>query len=219
MATPPAKPASGNNLQSFGTLPIAGKAAIGVLVVVLLGAIYYFALHSPLSEDIESARTQHASLLTQMQQAQDRQQEFIALREQLAAREGVDRANLRVLPEEAEIASFLQDLNRLSEMSGLAMRLVEPRPEEPEAQYIRLPVSLRVAGRYHQLARFMYSVSRLERAISLEDISMREPHLDGEDVMLTVDLMATTFRRPSTTAPAGPAATPTPGAPAPTTGG
>jgi len=210
MANPPAKPAS--SPQSFGALPPAAKAGIGVGLVVLIAAIYYFALHSPLTNDIESAHSQHTQLLTQMAQAQARQQEFIALREQLAAREGIDRANLRVLPEQAEIASFLQDLNRLAEMSGLAMRLVEPRPEEPEAQYIRLPVSLRVAGRYHQLARFMYSVSRLERAISLEDISLREPHAQGEDVVINVDLMATTFRRPSADAP------PTAGA-APTTGG
>jgi type IV pilus assembly protein PilO len=215
MANPPAKPAS--SPQSFGALPPAAKAGIGIGLVVLISAIYFFALHSPLTEDIETARTQHTHLLTQMQQAQARQQEFIQLREQLAAREGIDRANLRVLPEQAEIASFLQDLNRLAEMSGLAMRLVEPRPEEPEAQYIRLPVSLRVSGRYHQLARFMFSVSRLERAISLEDISLHEPHVQGEDVVINVDLMATTFRRPSADAAA--AAPGAPGEAAPPAGG
>ena len=213
MAPPAARPAA-SNPQSFTALPIPAKVAASVMIVAVLGAIYYFALHAPLTEDIQSARTQHASLETQMHDAQARQQEYIALREQLAAREGVDRASLRVLPEQAEIASFLQDLNRLSEMSGLAMRLVEPRPEEPEAQYIRLPVSLHVAGRYHQLARFMYGVSRLERAISLEDITLQNPHLDGEDMLINVELMATTFRRPSEAA-AAPAA---PGAP-PTTGG
>lgn len=196
MAPPAAKPAS-STPQSFGALPVAAKVAITFFVVALIGAIYYFALHAPLTEDLEAARSQHTTLETEMSASQARQQEYIALREELAGREGLDRANLRVLPEQAEIASFLQDLNRLAETSGLAMRLVEPRPEEPEAQYIRLPVSLHVAGRYHQLARFMYSVSRLERAISLEDIGLTHPHLEGEDVVLDVEVLATTFRRPS----------------------
>lgn len=213
MAPPAAKPAAG--IQSFGALPVVAKAALCVFVVALIGAIYYFALHSPLTDDLEGARAQHVSLETQMQQAQARQQEYIDLREQLAAREGLDRANLRVLPEQAEIASFLQDLNRVAETSGLAMRLVEPRPEEPEAQYIRLPVSLHVAGRYHQLARFMYSVSRLERAISLEDIGLQNPHAVGEDVVIDVQVMATTFRRP----PPPEAAAPPGGPPAPPPGG
>lgn len=201
MAPPAAKPGSGP--QTFGALPAPAKAAICVFVVALIGAIYYFALQSPLTEDLEGAQSQHAQLETQMAQAQARQQEFIALREELAGREGIDRANLRVLPEQAETASFLQDLNRLAETSGLSMRLVEPRPEEPEAQYIRLPVSLHISGRYHQLAHFMYNVSRLERAISLEDIGITHPHEVGDQVVIDVEVMATTFRRPATPA-AGP---------------
>lgn len=209
MAPPAAKPAS-SSPQTFGALPVPAKAAIVVFVVALIGAIYYFALHAPLTEDLDGARGQHATLETQMQQAQARQQEYIALREQLAAREGLDRANLRVLPEQAEIASFLQDLNRLAETSGLAMRLVEPRPEEPEAHFIRVPVSLHVSGRYHQLARFVYSVSRLERAISLEDIGLDHPHVEGEDVLIDVELMANTFRRPPVEAPPPPGGAPPP---------
>lgn len=196
MAPPAAKPAAAGP-QTFGALPAPAKAAICLFVVAIIGAIYYFALHAPLTEDLEGAQAQHAQLETQMAQAQARQQEYIQLSEQLAARIGIDRANLRVLPEEAEIASFLQDLNRLAETSGLQMRLVEPRPEEPEAHYIRVPVSLHVSGRYHQLARFVYSVSRLERAISLEDIGLDHPRIEGEDVLIDVELMANTFRRPS----------------------
>ncbi len=211
MAPPAARAASP---QTFGGLPVAAKVAIAGFLVVLFGAIYYFALHAPLTEDLEGARAQHAQLEQSMVQARARQQEYIDLREQLAAREGLDRANLRVLPEQAEIASFLQDLNRLAETSGLAMRLVEPRPEEPEAQYIRVPVSLHVSGRYHQLARFVYSVSRLERAISLEDIGLDHPHIEGEDVMIDVQMMANTFRRPSAPEPdAATGAPPPPGGP------
>jgi len=210
MAPPAAKPAS--SPQTFGALPPAAKAGVGVFLVVLIGAIYYFALHSPLTEDLEYAQSQHTALQQQMHDAQARQQEYIALREQLAARVGIDRANLRVLPEQAEIASFLQDLNLRAETSGLALRLVEPRPEEPEAQYIRVPVSLHVSGRFHQLARFVYSVSRLERAISLEDIVMDHPHVEGEDVVIDVQLMANTFRRPTdAAAPGAPGAPPPPG--------
>ena len=106
MAPPAARPAA-SNPQSFTALPIPAKVGAGVMIVAVLGAIYYFALHAPLTEDTQSARTQHTSLETQMRDAQARQQEYIALREQLAAREGVDRANLRVLPEQFTRRKFL----------------------------------------------------------------------------------------------------------------
>lgn len=182
--------------QSFAKLPVAAKVGLLALLVGLVGAVYYFALHMSVSDDIESARARHRGLQNEMQAAQERNAEYLRLREELAAREGLDRGNLRALPESAETASFLRDLNRLAELSGLRMRLVEPRPEEAEQHYVRLPVNLQLSGRYHQLARFFYNVSRLDRLISMENIHLREPQVQGEEVTLSVDVLATTYRRP-----------------------
>jgi type IV pilus assembly protein PilO len=182
--------------QSFAKLPTGGKIALLALLIALICAVYFFALHMSVSDDITSANSRHAQLLAQLQEAQERNAEYVRLREELAARESLDRSNLRALPESSETASFLQDLNRLAELSGLRMRLVEPRPEEPDAHYVRLPVNLQLAGRYHQLARFFYNVSRLDRLISMENIRLSEPRLEGEEVLLNVDVLATTYRRP-----------------------
>lgn len=204
---PPASPkTSGPSPNSFEGLPAAAKAAVGIFILAAMGIIYYVAVHGPLEEEIASARSARVQLDERMQEARSRQAQYLQLREELAAREGLDRANLRVLPEDAEMAAFLQDLNRLAEMSGLRMRLVEPRPEEPQEQYVRLPVALHLAGRYHQLSRFFYNVSRLERAISMENISLTEPTPQGEDVVLRVEVLATTYRRPRVEDAAAPAA-------------
>lgn len=189
--------------QSFAKLPVAGKLGLLALFVGLIGAIYYFALHMSISDEIRSAQARHRALRTQMDEAQARNAEYLRLREELAAREGLDRANLRALPESAETASFLRDLNRVAELSGLRIRLVEPRPEEPEQHYVRLPVTLRLSGRYHQLARFFYNVSRLDRLISMENIRLYDPQMSGEEVTLQVDVLATTYRRPRADEAAG----------------
>ena len=206
-AAPNPKSAASKQPQTFAGQPAAVKVMLAVFIVAILGAIYYFALHTPIEEAIATEQGRFTRLQGEMRQAEERQREFVRLREELASREGLDRANMRVLPEDAEIAAFLQDLNRLAETSGLAMRLVEPRPEEPDVHFVRLPVALRVRGRYHQLARFFHNVSRLERAISMENIVLHDPRASGEDVLLDVAVLATTYRRP--------AAAPAPGAPAP----
>jgi len=205
---PPPKAAAAKQPQTFAAQPTAVKAMVLVFILAILGAFYYFALHSPIVEEIDGANARYSQLQQEMSEAEARQREYIRLREELAAREGLNRANMRVLPEAAEMASFLQDLNRLAETSGLQIRLVEPRPEEPDVHFVRLPVALRVSGRYHQLARFFYNVSRLERAISMEDIRLREPHVTGEDVLLNVEVLATTYRRPSEAEAAATAAAP-----------
>lgn len=182
--------------EQFAKLPVAGKVALGALLLGFLGAVYYFAIHISVSNDITAAQARHRALQTEIEEARARNSEYVRLREELASREGLDRGNLRALPVSAETASFLQDLNRLAELSGLRIRLVEPRPEEPETHYVRLPVNLQLTGRYHQLARFFYNVSRLDRLISMENIRVHQPTLEGEEVRLQVDVLATTYRRP-----------------------
>ena len=200
MAGPTKK--SGGGSEAFGRLPAAGKAAIGLGLVALIGAVYYFALHMGLTDEIASAQQQHATLQRRMSDAQAQNAEYVRLREELSQREGLDRANLRALPAEAETAAFLQDLNRLAELSGLEIRLVEPRPEEQSDHYMRLPVRLQLGGRYHQLARFFYNVSRLDRLISMENIDLGQAQNNTADaqideVLISVEVLATTFRRPA----------------------
>src|SRR5690606_41842989 len=110
--------------QSFAKLPVAGKLGLLALFVGLIGAIYYFALHMSVADEIQSAHSRHRALRAQMDEAQARNAEYLRLREELAAREGLDRGNLRALPESAETASFLRDLNRAAELSSSEERRV-----------------------------------------------------------------------------------------------
>lgn len=194
--------------QSFAKLPVAGKLGLLALLLGLVGGLYYFVFHMSISDEIDAAKAQHVRLQRQMGEAEARNAEYVRLRAELSSREGLDRGNLRALPESAETASFLQDLNRLAELSGLRIRLVEPRPEEPESHYVRLPVTLQLSGRYHQLARFFHNVSRLDRLISMEDIHLHHPTVEGEEVIITVDVLATTYRRPTSEEPPASAAAP-----------
>lgn len=185
------------NQRSFDQLPPAGKGTVGAGIVIFICAAYYFVFHASVINDLNAAQARRRQLEVHMEAARARNAEYLALREELAAREGLDRQNLRALPEAAETAAFLQDLNRLAELSGLRIRQVEPRPEEPDEHYVRLPVRLELAGRYHQLARFFHSVSHIDRLISMENLHLHHPEVVAEEVQLSVDVMATTYRRPS----------------------
>ena len=76
---------------------------------------------------------------------------------------------------------------------------------------MRLPVNLQLDGRYHQLARFFHNVSRVERLISMENIRLTAPTVRGDEVILRVDVLATTYRAPDP--PAAPEGSPQAAAP------
>ena len=104
--------------SSFENLPLVGKLFILGLIIAVVGAIYYFAFHMSLAEDIEAQEIRATRLQNELREAEQRQQEYLQLTQELASREGIDRQNKRVLPEDAEIPAFLQDLNRVAELSG-----------------------------------------------------------------------------------------------------
>ncbi|MCA9582037.1 MAG: type 4a pilus biogenesis protein PilO [Myxococcales bacterium] len=182
--------------EGFAESPVIVKVLLGVLIVAVLGAIYYAALHMSLSEELESAKASNKQLLTQRETVGQQRAEYLRLRNELQEREAIDRKNKRVLPETAEIPAVLEDLNQLAEVSGLDIRLVQPMPEKKQELYVRIPVSLSLKGQFHQVARFIYKVSRLERVINMENISLTDPKLEGDDVTLNISVRATTFRRP-----------------------
>lgn len=183
--------------SGFASIPVGAKAGLLLLGLGLISAGYYFAMHMPLADEIQQAVANRMQLQSDLSVARQRQQDFLRITQELASRQAVDRQNKRVLPEDAEIPAFLQALNRLAEVSGLGISLVEPRPEEASELYIAIPVTLALTGRFHQVAKFFYNISRLERAISMEDVQLRDPQVEGDDVVLQINVRATTYRRPA----------------------
>jgi type IV pilus assembly protein PilO len=183
--------------DTFVGLPGWGKALALVGVLGLLGAGYYTVIHASISGDLEAAAQKQKQLQDQIRDAERREKQYLELTQELATREVADRQNRRVLPEGAEIAAFLQDLNRVAELSGLTIRLVEPRPEQRQELYSKIPVVLALTGRFHQMGKFFYNVSKLDRAISMENIRMTQPKLlPSGEMVISVDVRATTYRRP-----------------------
>jgi type IV pilus assembly protein PilO len=181
--------------QQFAKLPSSRKILILAVMLVMIGVGYYMLLHQPLTEEIQGAQAMRGQLQTQLDAAKGLQRQFLQLREEVEARKVLDQQNMRVLPAQAEIAGMLGELNRIAELSGLNIESIEPVAESGAQFYYRIPVNLTLTGRYHQLAKFFYNISRLQRAINMENIRLQDPKVKGEDVVLKVNVLATTFRR------------------------
>jgi type IV pilus assembly protein PilO len=179
----------------FAAAPLGAKIFLLIAMLVVLASGYYLGIHMTLMDDIESEISRHGRLQQSLKDAQERQKKYLELREELAGREALDRQNLRVLPEDPEIPAFLGDLNRLVELTGLNLGSVKPNPEQAEEFYVKVPVSLSMSGKFHQIGKFFYNISRLERAVNMENVSLTGPEVVGEDIVLRVRVLATTFRR------------------------
>ncbi len=184
-----------SKVQRFAKLPSSSKLLVLAVLLVLLGGGYYSLFHSPLTDQLDAAAARKAKLEQQLAEVKGLKAQFLALREEVEARKAIDLENTRILPENAEMATMLAELNRIAELCGLSIQAVEPRPQAASEFYYRIPVNLVLSGKYHQLAKFFHNVSRLQRAINMENITLSEPRESGDGLVLKVSVLATTFRR------------------------
>jgi len=202
--------------QSFLEKISTGKKLLLLsLFVILVAVTYYFIFHR--DKDKQLAR-EHQSFQRLVKEEKDwlkRKQNYMQDVEELNRKKERQREQVRILPPEQEMSSFLNDLDNLAGLAGLDIKLIEPQSEQGAGFYAKIPVKLVLYGRFHQITKFFFSVGKLERIINIENILMKDVKEVGTDVKLTSEVTATTFR-----ALEKPAGAPAPGRPAaPAAGG
>jgi type IV pilus assembly protein PilO len=185
------KPGAGGG---FSRLPTSQKALALLLLMVLVAIGYWAALYRPLAGDIEDAEEREIRLASEERQWVTKQATYHEDKKTLNEQRAREREQLKILPDQANMDSFLEALNGNAELAGLHLVSTVPADEEPEDFYARVPVALRLSGRYHQVAKFFYNVSRLDRIINMENISILEPEFVAGEVVVRANVLATTFR-------------------------
>lgn len=196
---------------SLNRLPMAGKIGVGAVFCVLLGVAYYVVLHTDVAAQIDKQRAQTSELETELSKVKQSQASYFADRDELAMRQQKQRELNKVLPTETEAATFLSALQAVSNISGIDLKAWSPMDEVPQTFYAKVPMKLQITGRFHQIAKFVYEVGKQDRIINMENLELLDPKVEGEDVVLKANCLATTFHLLKT--PVAPTAAP--GQPAP----
>jgi type IV pilus assembly protein PilO len=182
------------DMNDVGRWPLLFRAltvAI-IFVAVTAGAIYYTVIKQKLPV-LEAAQAQEEKLRGAFELKQRKAANFDAYKAQLAEIEQSFGAMLRQLPGKTEVPSLLVDISQTGLAAGLEEELFRPQGELPRDFYAELPITIRLSGTYHELARFVSDVAALPRIVTIHDISLKTPEKasGGELVM---DLTAKTYR-------------------------
>jgi type IV pilus assembly protein PilO len=188
-------------------------------MVVLAALVYWVVFYTEVSAKIEQANRQSADLQTELARQQQAQAGYLVDRDELVMRQQRQRELNKVLPADTEAAAFLSSLQQVSNVSGVDLKGWKPEEEQAQAFYAKVPMRLDLGGRFHQIAKFMYEVGRLDRIINIENIELSEPKIVGDDVDLKAHCLATTFHALKAKPPPSASAAAPPPPPPPAAGG
>ncbi len=174
--------------------PARQKLAILVAVIILLLAAYYSLVHEPRSgaiakliDDVEIARNekankqQKAANLPKLQK--DLQEWNLKLKEAVAQ-----------LPESKEIPELLSNVSTKAREAGLEVLSFRPRAENFREVYAEIPVDIVVRGGFYNAVTFFDQVGKLNRLVNIDNIDLKSPKINGDQVSLDISVLATTYR-------------------------
>jgi type IV pilus assembly protein PilO len=179
------------NPRDIGSWPVLPKlGALLLLIILIMVAGYWFDWANQWDE-LTAARAKESSLRDQFLDKKRQAINLEAYRKQLADIEQSFGAMLKQLPNKSEMEALLSDINQAGLGRGLQFELFKPAAQEVMSDfYAELPITIKLAGNYHDIGHFASDVSQLSRIVTLNNIALS----NDKDGKLIMDATARTYR-------------------------
>ena len=159
--------------ERVGKLSRLQRLFICLVTIALIGGGYYYFFFMP-----EHTKLQQ---VTKIFEAQSKKLQMVkrqasGLKEWETRMQAVEQEfylATRALPDKKELPSLLKEVSVAGSNAGLTFMLFQPNPPVNKEFYTEIPLSMKVEGTFLQIADFFFQVSRLNRIVNIQNISMR----------------------------------------------
>jgi len=179
--------------SALSRLNLPTKIAIGGVLVVLSAVVYFVVFYGDLATSIKAEQGRERQLSGDLADAKKAQHAYQLDLAELADRQQRQRELNKILPATTESPAFLSAIQSVANTAGISLSAWTPQDEATEQFYARVPWRVELTGRFHQIAKFFYNVGQLDRIINIENITLTEPLVKGDEVLLKVSALATAF--------------------------
>ena len=176
------------------SLPMAQKTGILVAGIALLLALDYTFLYSGQSLQISTVSNEVTSLRAERDKKKVLMADPAKLQAERQQLEGMLKEALAQLPERKEIPDLLTNISTKAREAGLEILLFRPRAENFQDFYAEVPVDILVRGGFHNVVTFFDEVGRLTRLVNINNIELKNPKVNEDQMSLEATSIAITFR-------------------------
>lgn len=149
---------------------------IGVGGALVLFALGWWQLFSPMNDQIDRQDNKLAELEAKIQEGRAAQQRLPQFREEVRRLELELEKLLRILPSRLNTEDLLRRIRSVAEQGDLDLLRIRPGNLNDRDFYSEWPISIAMSGTYHNLALFFDRVSRFPRIINVDDL-----RINGKD--------------------------------------
>jgi len=168
-------------------------AALGVLILLILGMDYFF-LYSPRSDEISKLTQEIETGRVERDKKKKEVANIPKLKQQMVELDARLKEAVAQLPDRKEIPDLLSTISSKVKEAGLDILVFRPRGENLQEFYAEIPVDIVVRGGFHNVVTFFDEVGRMSRLVNISNIELRNPKAGEDQVVMEGSSLATTFR-------------------------
>lgn len=183
------------DLEKINKIPTPQKLVVLVALVIGMYVAFWFLFVTPRTVEIAKEEEKYNGLqkdILKLQAVEEQEKEYKAKRKILEEKLILAK---KKLPSRAEIPELLARIDNLGRGTRLAFKVFKPGKErrgkgEAGKVYFEVPIKIALEGTFHQVAAFFDRLSRLERIMNVNTITIK-PMGGG---LLKIDCELVTFR-------------------------
>ncbi len=180
------------DFNRVGVWPAPGKIFLCLVAAGAIIAGCYFMFIKDRQLTLESEKTKEVSLRKDFETKAYEAANLETYREQMVKMEESFGALVSRLPSDTEVPGLLEDISDKGEESRLEIESIDLKKEVVSEIHVELPISIDVAGGYHEFGAFVSGIAGMPRIVTLHDFKIERDQ--KENGLLKMNMLAKTYR-------------------------
>lgn len=177
--------------DKVGGLSKVQRLLICIVTIAAIGGSYYYFIFLPKNKELKIVRAEHKTQVAKLKSYKIQAKALAEYERKMAKVQEEFDVAMKALPEKKEVPSLLRGVSKAGSNAGLVFLLFQPAPVVNKEFYKEIPLSMKVAGDFHQIADFFSQVAVLNRIVNINNISMSTDKKDAG--LIQMDCSAVTY--------------------------
>lgn len=155
--------------------PIVPRLFLFAFTAVFVAVLLWFLWLSGFKDELEAARASETALRNDFSRDYRKAVNLDALLKQKEQAQEYVNLLEKQLPNQAEMAALLSDINQAGVGRGLQFEVFKPGAPQVKQYYAEQPIEIVVSGSYDAIAQFTSDIANLSRIVTIGDIDLSKP--------------------------------------------
>jgi type IV pilus assembly protein PilO len=192
---------------SLAKLPWYGQVGVFVVIAAIASGVFYYYVETPRQQAMAARQVELDAIRARVANGQAMARRLPEFRKEIAELEARLEVLKPILPTDRDAGDLLRRVQTLAVQSNLTILGFRPQAITLQEIHAEWPISLQLAGNYHNLGVFLDRVSKFPRIINIGGMTLAAKNPPEAAASMNIVVTATTFVLTEPDA----AAAPTPG--------